>query len=899
MKRDSTFAGRFALTGVAAAALCMAASGASALGLGRLQVQSALGEALRAEIEVTSISPEEQGNLRLRVASPEAYRAAGVDYNAVLPGTQVELRRRPDGRPFLKISSDRGVQEPFIDVILEINWPTGRLVREYTMLFDPPTTARAAPPAPVTAAVAPGNAPAAQAMPVSPGAAAAPPADRMRATPAPRVAERRVAPASPVAEAAPAREPKPPRVAAAGADEYRVKAGDSLSRIASRTQRSGVSLDQMLVSLYRGNPQAFIDNNMNRLKSGVVLAVPAADSVKSITVADARQVIQAQSADFGAYRQRLASGVPSAKTDGSARQSSGKVQASVTDRKQGANPTPDTLTLSKGAVAGKPSAAEERISKEREKKADDVRVAELSKNVDDLKKLAGAATPPALPPKPLAASASASVVAPAVAASTAPAAAPAPAPAPAPATAPLTPPVTAPAVAVAASVPTAPAPASVATIAAAPAAAAPASAAASAGMAAKPPASAPNVAKPAPSAATEPGMLGSMLDDNPMALGLGGLVLALLAGFGIYRFAKRARKDSGETSFLESRLQPDSFFGASGGQRIDTRDAGGASSSMSYSLSQLDAIGDVDPVAEADVYLAYGRDLQAEEILKEAMRSTPERMAIRTKLLEVYAKRRDTKGFELLATQLFALTRGEGEDWAKAQEMGAQIDPENPLFQPGGTPVMAQDAGGHLIEPLGASTMPQSVLPTPSQFGVSVTSVLPPDSDGLGHDLDLDLGDPETGSRSATMPLDPIAPAVMHAAPVVSMPKPTTPDNAMSLDFSLPDFDDRTQPSPPRKVEPQPFDLADISFDLDMPETLPGSPVITAVDVREPTSGFGDVDLPPLDGDPDPLARKLALAEEFRQIGDTDGARDLLNEVVARATGGLKTRAQGMLAALG
>ena len=99
---------------------------------------------------------------------------------------------------------------------------------------------------------------------------------------------------------------------------------------------------------------------------------------------------------------------------------------------------------------------------------------------------------------------------------------------------------------------------------------------------------------------------------------------------------------------------------------------------MTYSLSQLDAIGDVDPVAEADVYLAYGRDLQAEEILKEAMRSNPERLAIRTKLLEVYAKRRDTKGFELLATQLYALTRGEGEDWAKAQELGAQIDPEQP-----------------------------------------------------------------------------------------------------------------------------------------------------------------------------------------------------------------------------
>ena len=140
---------------------------------------------------------------------------------------------------------------------------------------------------------------------------------------------------------------------------------------------------------------------------------------------------------------------------------------------------------------------------------------------------------------------------------------------------------------------------------------------------------------------------------------------------------------------------------------------------MTYSLSQLDAIGDVDPVAEADVYLAYGRDLQAEEILKEAMRSNPERLAIRTKLLEVYAKRRDIKGFELLATQLFALTRGEGDDWAKAQELGSQIDPDNAMYRVGGAPERPLD-GGEVAEPLGASTLPQSVMPVPSQFGSSM-----------------------------------------------------------------------------------------------------------------------------------------------------------------------------------
>ena len=111
--------------------------------------------------------------------------------------------------------------------------------------------------------------------------------------------------------------------------------------------------------------------------------------------------------------------------------------------------------------------------------------------------------------------------------------------------------------------------------------------------------------------------------EDPMIPLAGGGLLALLIGYGAYRVVQRRRGAGGvDSSFMESRIQPDSFFGASGGQRIDTANSemttGG--SSMAYSPSQLDAGGDVDPVAEADVYLAYGRDLQAEEILKEAIR---------------------------------------------------------------------------------------------------------------------------------------------------------------------------------------------------------------------------------------------------------------------------------------
>ena len=332
---------------MAAAALCFVAPAAWALGLGKLQVQSALGETLRAEIDITSLSPEEASNLRVRVAPPESYRAAGVDYNAVLPSTQAVLQRRADGRPYLRLTSDRGVQEPFVDVILEITWSTGRLVREYTLLFDPPApTARGAAPAPAPA--------------VAPSMSAAPPEP-----PPARATERR--PSSPRAVATEPAAPREPRASAApapsgptGADEYRVRQGDTLSKIAGRTQRGGVSLDQMLVSLYRANPQAFVESNMNRLKSGVVLAVPSAEDAKGVAPAEARQVIQAQSADFGAYRQRLAGAVPAAKTEGSARTASGKVQASVEDRLRGAAQAPDKLTLSKGAAAaGTASAAED------------------------------------------------------------------------------------------------------------------------------------------------------------------------------------------------------------------------------------------------------------------------------------------------------------------------------------------------------------------------------------------------------------------------------------------------------------------------------------------------------------------------------------------------------------
>ena len=900
MKDHSLSAGRFALNRVAVAAACAALSllpaASWALGLGRLNVQSALGESLRAEIDITSLTPEESASLQVKVASPETYRAAGVDYNQVLGATSIVLQRRTDGRSFLKITSDRSVQEPFIDVILDLAWSSGRLVREYTLLFDPPSSTRTPAPsvAPTMDSVEPAPRPAPAPAPAPAAVAPKPPAPvveapKPRTKPAPAAsAASAPVPAPPAPTPAPT-EPVAERASAptrsSSAQGVRVQRGDSLSKIAGEHQVAGVSLDQMLVGLYRNNPQAFQGDNMNRLKSGVVLNMPTAEQAKAATPAEARQVIVAQSADFAAYRQRLAGAVTATAPEKPQRQAAGKVEAEVKDQKQSAAPTPDKLTLSKGGVSSKASApaTEDRLAKARAQKENEARVAELSKNLDDLRKLKEKA----------AAASAAAVVKPAPAPAPAPVAVPAPKPAPVAS-------VAAPAVVPPAPAPVPSAPAAVASEASAvaPAASEVASAAsesatsaANAASEAAAPASeampAPTVPKPAAIPEPEPEAPGLLESLNPMLLAGVGAAVALLAGVAMFLRSRR-RADTGETSFLESRLQPDSFFGASGGQRVDTRDATGAPSSMSYSLSQLDAIGDVDPVAEADVYLAYGRDLQAEEILKEALRSTPERLAIRTKLLEVYAKRRDTKGYEQLASQLYNLTGGHGEDWAKAQEMGLGIDPENPLYQPGGqpsssTPLSVESPN----DSLGASTIPHSVMPTPMHLDNPETAPMEPAGELVDLDLDISapapLSEPEFPSDKSSLQFD--AFADMPSLDLPSEPPVAAPavvEEEHSLDFDLP-LDPPAAPAPaPVASSTGAFDLGDLNLDLDAaPAPAPAAEGLALDDdLSEPS---------------DPMERKFELAEEFRQIGDVDGARELLQEVVANATGALQVKAKSML----
>jgi pilus assembly protein FimV len=856
---------RWQHTAIAAAAIALlglSGSGAFALSLGRLTVQSALGEPLRAEIDVPDINAEEAASLRTNVAAPEAFKAAGLEYNPAMSSLQATLQRRADGRAFIRLSSDRPINDPFVDMILETSWASGRIVRDYTMLFDPPVLRQPAPAPTLPQTVAP----------AAPASTAKPPVATQSQSAAAEQPSRNAAASKPAPVASTAPAPAKAVAAAKASDEgnkqVTVKSGDTASKIAGNTKPTGVSLDQMLVALLRTNPDAFVNSNINRIRAGAIMNVPSTEQAQSVSVSEASQIVVAQSKDFNEFRRNLASNAPSAAIGAADRKASGTIEAKVDDKKPTAV-TPDKLTLSKGAIQSKTDEA--KIAKERADQEAQTRAAEISKNIADLKKIGAASAPAAAPAK----------VASAPMATATP---------------------TVPAVAV----PVAAAPA--------PAASAPESAPAPAPVAAVKP-----LPAPAPQEAEAPGLVDELLEDPQIPAAAGGLI-ALLGGFAFYRLRQRKKNNAQvDSSFLESRLQPDSFFGASGGQRVDTNNQGPVTgSSMVYSASQLDAADDVDPVAEADVYLAYGRDLQAEEILKEAVRTTPGRLAIHTKLLEIFAKRRDAKSFEASAADAYKLTGSSSPDWTRICEMGLSFDPSNPMYQPGGVPA----SGGAVPAVAAAASTFGNTLAQPAQAELS------PAATGVDLDLDLDLDlDFSLDDEPASAISDVTGGSVEHTRHEQTIKMAASkPDNSLDMDFDLPDVSaEATAPAP---VESAVAELPELSLSMDglslaeddhAPalnfETTGAMPVIAApAPVADNNAGMLEFDLGSLSLDldaptqepteapwsegEDPLETKLALAEEFVSIGDEDGARALIEEVVAESSGDMRAKAQRALANL-
>jgi pilus assembly protein FimV len=894
---------------------------AQAAGLGRLSVQSFLGQPLRAEIEVVSVLPGEEASLEARLATANAFKQAGIEFSPALAGVRFTMDK-VGGRPVLRVTTRQPVNDPFLDILVELRWATGLLVREYTILLDPPDyvaqppAAVAAAPAPAAPIAVPAPAPVAPiaAAPAAPSAEARPPAAPAAPVSPPSAAPAPTeAPAAPIAEAAKpeARIEERPIAAAPApvqpeakpgllAETYEVKKGDTLGRIALQYKPEGVTFNQMLIALQRANEDAFIRNNVNLVRAGKILNIPERDAIVAIEPDDAKRLIGAQMADFAEYRSRMAATVAAAPAAPAPAESAAAGQIKPRPEEPKPAEAKDQLKLSRadakkpGAPVARAAREDDLAARERALKEAQSRVTDLEKNVADLQKLmeiknqqlaelekkAGAKPAPATaakaaePPKP----------APAPQAAKAPEAKPA-APAPAKAPAELAKPVaeaTKPAVEAAAPVAAAPKPAAEA----------------------PKPAAKPAPAKPKPAAAPpppEPSLVDEFLD-NPIALGGLGGVLLLLIGYGAWAWQRKKKS--------VSKFQ-DSVMGAAGAPAaaaaVSAPPVSGPASVSQTSVSQS-AVGgmgtdDVDPIAEADVYMAYGRDAQAEEILKEALQKDANRIPVHVKLLEIYASRRDARSFEQSALKLKNLTNGAGPDWEKAAALGRTIDAGNGLY--GGTGAQAaaapaapaapapapsvdfdigsQPAGGEaqsapmptLDLDLGGASVPSGEKSDFSPGGTLIIDAQ--ETKAASSGLDFDLGTTGTGKKAAdtTTALSFELPATAEAtAPAASAP--ATSAGGLDFDLNLGGGEAKAE----AKTEAPAMDLAAISLDLGTP-------------------GEAAAAAPGADPKWQEVATKLDLAKAYEEMGDKDGARELLNEVVREGDTAQQGQAKQMLAKLG
>ncbi|GHT97377.1 hypothetical protein FACS1894154_00580 [Betaproteobacteria bacterium] len=974
-----------------AAAIASFPLGAQAAGLGRINVLSGLGQPLQAEIQVNA-TPQELQSLGAKVASPDAFVLANVPYATFVPSVTVTVENRGN-RPVLKLTSSRPVNEPMVGLLLEVTWQEGRLLRTYNFLLDPvdlpikrpEPIARVAPP-----------------IVSAPDAAPLEPLNASGDTPAATAASEAEQSGSALA-AAPLPHASTPAAASAGGEGgYTVQRGDTLAKIAS-TQLSagGIDLDQALVALYRANPTAFHGGNMNRLRTGAILKLPSNAEVQALDKAEARREVRVQASNFNAYRLKVAENTGYSAPVGGSQAGGGRI-GRVVEPSASSGGDKVELTSSGGGNAGTQARLRALEDELAARNASLKEAGERIKELEGIVKLlevqrpveqpagtpsptppdAGLVTPPPLTPLP-------QETPPPVESSTAGASSASPTVEPA---------AVEPAVVEPPPAAIEPAPPQVAST---------------------PRNTVPLPPPPPP----EPDLLDTLTD--PLVLGAGGGLVALLGGFFGFRAWQRKRSDALLSTGLSTTSSDfptmgggGSVFGDNGGQRVDT---GSSSSVIHTDFSQtgtgfnIDTSEGVDPVAEADVYMAYGRDTQAEEILNDALKSDPQRGAIYVKLLEIYAQRNNTKQFETTASELYARTQGQGRDWEKAAQLGRKLDPSNPLY--GGEGGDGGDGGSGFVAEGNDTTEPEPLqLNAPHEtaalsvppgkgghslsgldFGASLpggnssqlknTVAVHDNMDQLlgatrvvaggdgggpvfdlsaglkddpfsstGHDesdasfatttgidFDLDSGDagaddlvvsPTAGMTTTGIDFDlggsgeeqPKAAAVSTPAPVAARPQAAAPtpaptpapaaesDLVASLEFDLPETSQIGTGSAPAfdmnatvimpmagagggggeatvDLERTSFDPSALDFDLDLsaagapssaaPQHAPAAPVASAEPVDLAESNETDT--------------KLELARAYQDMGDTEGALDLLREIVAESSGEQKATAQALI----
>ena len=633
-----------------------------ALGLGEIHLNSSLNEPMNAEIDLIAAGPDELTALRATLASKDSFSRYGIDKPPFLSTLTFKVGKSREGRDVLLVRSTDSIPEPFVTFLVEVNWARGRLMREYTVLLDPPVYTpgeRASTAAPVTA---PSSAPAATAAPArrAPAAAATPSEtaaskpSRSRATRAPSVAAGDTGTSAAASDEA---------GGSLNGNSYRVGKGDTLTKIA-RSLHSGsqAAIDQTMIAVYRANPEAF-GGNINILKRGAVLRVPGADDIAALNQTEAMSEVHRQ---MGAWQ------------GGSGAAPSGHLRLVTPGAGGGAPDSAGTSANStSGPGNGDSKALQGRVKDLEGQLADSKRLLDLKSNeLAELQRKLGqqpAATTPAAPavkpvptPSPVAA-------------------APQPTPAPAPA---VTPPPAASAAATPDNTPTAtplPTPSDTST---------------------PTPVPAPVAKKPTPPPAADSGSWLDWATANwQIPAGVIAVIVLLLA-FLAWRRRQGGGNDfpgldaTGVSDFRDptaklgsGRKGDDSFVVEESGEHRMPDFGDGAEARYAETTSDLKSPDDTmssesavnldqgDPLAEADFHMAYGLYDQAADLVRIALEREPDRRDLRLKLLEIYFVWGNKDAFLQTAKGLEATRdRAPAGEWDKIVIMGKQICPDEALF---------------------------------------------------------------------------------------------------------------------------------------------------------------------------------------------------------------------------
>jgi pilus assembly protein FimV len=1000
---------------------------AHALGLGSLKVNSALNEPLNAEIDLTSASKKELKSLNVGLAGRREFNDAGVNRAAFLTDIKFTIAKRLDGRPFLQLTSEQPIREPFLHFLVQVEWAGGRIVREFTALIDPPYMLAGRSPAVTAPASAPATepAPAPQAAPAPTPAPAA--AEALTETAAaPTITE--IEPAPPVVEPSPAPEPMmaaapPPQpseplgpsttgevsispdtgwpegtstetaVAEAGATvegagpapmpstamaspegapswatmaRYEVKRGDTLWSIAQRVRLDDrLSTEQVIMALYEANRHAFFRNNVNNVWAGKVLIIPEHEEVLGLSRQDARSVFLAQYNEWQEYKIQLAQQEQLTIAESSEASAAAPAVTSETPAVEMTptveEPTEQTQIAAKEPEQETPAAAQEVIEEQPKQEstpaaqaatsapraapprdllkivraaiddADKGRVAEgeSDKSQSERVALAERATTldeafeskqmeqqelgerigtvgSQLERQKRLMELENGTLAKTQESTTESEATPKPQP----------------------TTPSKPAEQAAATE-------KPTTTETAAADSVPPPAAkttepdkprarrrirrdtarpAPRKAKPRRIVPTPPPEEKGFVAKIQEAVGdyimqaAAAIILIVLGFIGLIYFRRRrqAAAEFEESILTDSDAITDSATTDSGTPA--TTSAGSTSFLSDFSQGGMGNIStdEVDPLAETEVYLAYGRDEQAEEILKDAVAKDPSRHELKVKLLEIYSQRNDVPAFETLAEELYAAQEGRGGDlWNRVAEMGRKLNPDNPMFHVAmpETTAMPQTPYAMPQEEAAPESEAAPVLdfepPTDERMpafdlDMGMEESVPPTEatadTGLEFELDMDAGTAAPDEEASVAEEPPIPDTAELSAEELAMAAFEQEEEAVGLgeqpgdnvlDFDITEGRGTGADTGPDTALAE----ADAQLQFDADSDL-------AVDQALADAITGTEDAQQWDE----TATKLDLAKAYVDMGDAEGARSILDEVLAEGNEDQKKQAAELAA---